>query len=51
MNILSLFSRSYVEWEDYQKLLDERNGVLFMHKSAVEDLKTREGEENGHIHR
>mgnify|MGYP001564786706 CR=1 FL=1 len=39
MKILNLFRRDYVEWEDYVKLLELRNQVLFLHKKASDQMK------------
>lgn len=46
MRLFNQISESYLEWEEYQQLIQEREEINFMHQTAIQSLKNKTTKED-----
>lgn len=46
MRITNLFRKNYLDWNEYQELIQEREQIYFLHNTALQSLKNKAQKED-----
>ena len=46
MKLMNLFRENYLEWEEYQELIQEKEELHFLHNTALQSLKNKSQKED-----